>query len=69
MEEVDVVGGFLDIVQLNDVLVFYGLHDFDLVFQGVIELLGVFLDVTGADGLDGHEVAVSDICALIDLTV
>ena len=69
MEEVNVVGRFLDIVQFHDVLVLDGLHDFDLVFQRVVEFLGVFLDARSGDGLDRNQIAVSDISPLVDLTV
>lgn len=69
LEEVDVVGGFLDIVEFYDVVILDGLHDLDLILERLVKLLRVLLDVGGGDGLDGDEVARADIGALVDLAI
>lgn len=69
LEEIDVVGALLHVVQFHDIIILDGLHDLDLVLQRLVELLGVFLDVGCRDSLDCDEVAGADIGALIHLPV
>jgi len=69
LEEIDVVGRLLDVKQFYNVGVLNGLHDFDLVFERLVELLRVLLDVGSGDGFDGNQAAGPDICALEDLAV
>ena len=45
LEEIDVIGWLLYIKQLNNILVFYSLHDLDLVFQWIVKLLCIFFDI------------------------
>ena len=69
LEEVDVVGRLLHVIQLHDVLVLYRLHNLDLVLQRLVEFLGILLDVRSRDGLHRDEVTVSDVRALVDLPI
>lgn len=69
LEEIDVVSGFLDIVQFYNVIILDSLHDLDLILQRFIKLLRILLDVGSRDGLDGYQVAVSNIGPLVDLTI
>lgn len=47
LEEIDVVGRFLDIVQLHNILVLDGFHYLDLVFERIVKFLRVFLYLRG----------------------
>lgn len=69
LEEVDVVGALLHVVQFHDIIVLDGLHDLDLVLERLVELLRVFLDVGRGNCLDCDEVSVADVGALIYLTI
>ena len=69
MEEVDVIRRFFDIIKFYNILIFDGLHDLDLVFEGVVKFLCVFFDATSGDGLDSYEIAISNVSSFEDLTV
>ena len=69
LEEVDVVGGLLHVIQLHDVLVLDRLHNLDLVLQRLVEFLRILLDVGSRDGLHRDEVTGADVCALVDLPI
>lgn len=69
LEEIDVVGALLHVVQFHDILVLDGLHDLNLVLERFVELLGVFLDVGCGDSLDCDEVSIADIGPFIDLSI
>lgn len=69
LEKIDVIRRLLDIVKFDDVRVFDGLHDLDLVFEGLVEFLGVLLDVGSGDSFDCHEIAGADVSPLEDLAV
>lgn len=69
LEKVDVIRRFFYIVELNNVWIFYGFHDLDLVLEWLIEFLGIFFDVGSGDGFDCHKVAIADVCAFEDFSV
>ena len=69
LKQIDVVGRLLDIIKFDNIGVFDSLHDFDLVFEGLIKFLGVLLDVSSGDGLDCNKPAGSNIRPLEDLAV
>lgn len=54
LEKVDVVGALLDVIEFDNIVILDGLHNLYLILEGVIELLGVFLDVAGRYGLDSN---------------
>jgi hypothetical protein len=69
LEEVDVVSWFLDVVEFDNIFILDGLHDLDLIFQRIVKFLRVLLDIGSADGLHGHQIASTDVCALVDLSI
>jgi len=69
LEEIDVIGRLLDVIEFDDVVVFDGLHDLYLVFKGVVEFLCVLLDVAGGDGFDCDQIAIADVRSLVDLSI
>ena len=54
LEKVYVVGALLNVIELDNIVILDCLHNLYLILEGVIELLGVFLDVAGRYSLDSN---------------
>ena len=69
LEKVDVIGALLDVIEFDNIVILDGLHNLYLILEGVIELLGVFLDVAGRYRLDCNQISAADVSPLVDLSV
>lgn len=69
LKKIYIVRRFLNIIQLHNVLILYRLHNLDLVFQRLVKFLWILLYIRSSDRLHRHQITVSNVSTLKDLTV
>ena len=65
LEQINIFGRFLNIIELHDVGILKSFHDINLVPKGIKKFLWVFFDVDCGDSLHSDEVSIADISTLI----